>query len=271
MAARTATKNTTPPDVMRGVAGAVLLGVPLLYTQEVWDHGATLDQWVILGLLALTFGLSVALSYVVGFRPGRTHHPFEDAVVGAGVAMVLAFLLLWLLHRIQLDMPLENLFGIVALTSIPMGLGFAIGNALAPQEGGEGSEKMEGGPGDLLAAAGGAVVLALNIAPTEEPVRLGQELDWLRLALIVVVSLALPYLIVFEAEFGGRHLRRAQDGATQSPETETFLAYLVAFTLSAGLLWAFGRLDGIDGPALASVVVLAFPASLGAALGRMLV
>lgn len=93
----------------------------------------------------------------------------------------------------------------------------------------------------------------------------------MRLALLVGMSLLLPYLIVFEAEFGGRHIRRAHAGATQHPSTETLLAYLVAFALAAGMLWTFGRIDGINGPALASVVVLAFPASLGAALGRMLV
>lgn len=262
---------TTAQDLMRGVAGGVLLGVPLLYTQEVWDHGVTLAPAVILVLLAIAFGLGMALSYYVGFRAGRTHRPTEDAIVGFGLSFVIAFVLLLLLDRIRLDMPLENLLGVVALTSVPIGIGFAIGSALAPASGGKGSERMEGGQGDLLAAAAGAVVLSLNIAPTEEPIRLGQELGWIRLALLVGMSLLLPYLIVFEAEFGGRHLRRGHVGPTQHPSTETMLAYLVAFVLSGAMLWAFGRLDGVDGPALASVVVLSFPASLGAALGRMLV
>jgi putative integral membrane protein (TIGR02587 family) len=262
---------TKLPDLMRGVAGGVLLGVPLLYTQEVWDHGATLEPIVILGVLAVAFGLGMALAYYVGFRGGRTHRPFEDAVVGFGLWFLIAFALLLLLDRIQLDMPFENLLGIVALTSAPIGIGFAFGSALAPAKGGKGSERMEGGQGDLLAAAAGAVVLALNIAPTEEPVRLGQELGWIRLVALAAMSLVLPYLIVFEAEFGGRHLRRGHAGPTQHPSTETLLAYLVAFVMSAAMLGAFGRLDAVDGPALASVVVLSFPASLGAALGRMLV
>jgi putative integral membrane protein (TIGR02587 family) len=259
------------PDLMRGVAGGVLLGVPLLYTQEVWDHGQTLGSGVILALLVVALGLGTALSYYVGFRPGRTHRPFEDGIVGFGLSIVLAFLLLLLLDRIRLDMPIENLLGVVALTSVPIGIGFAIGSALAPQEGGEGSERMRGGQGDLLAAAAGSVVLALNIAPTEEPVRLGQELDWVHLTALVGASLLLPYLIVFEAEFNGKHDRRAHSGATQYPSTETVLAFLVAFLMSGLMLWVFGRIDAVDGPALASVVTLAFPASLGAALGRMLV
>ena len=270
MAAR-AEKPTTLPDLMRGVAGGVLLGVPLLYTQEVWDHGEALDPLVILCIVAAAFGLSAALSHYVGFKPGRTHRPFEDATVAMGLSSVLAFGLLFLFDRVRFDMPFENALGIVALTTAPIAVGFAIGSALAPRGGAEGSERMRGGKGDLLAAAGGAVVLALNIAPTEEPIRLAQDLGWLRLTFIVAMSLLLPYLIVFEAEFGGRHDRKEHGGPTQHPSSETMLAYLVAFGLAAAMLLAFGRLDAFDGASLAAVVVLAFPASLGGALGRMLV
>ena len=83
--------------------------------------------------------------------------------------------------------------------------------------------------GDLLVAAGGALVFALNIAPTAEPVLLAAELNGIHLGLLVVASLVLPYLMVFYAEFGGRDQRIASDGATQGPVTETLLAYGVAF------------------------------------------
>lgn len=267
----TTQRASTLPDVMRGVAGAVLLGSPLLYTQEIWDHGQTLDPLVILAVVVVAFGAAATLSYYVGFRAGRTHRPFEDAVVGSGVSIVLSFLMLYVLDRVRLGMPAGSVFGIAGLTAAPAMIGFAIGNALAPEEGAAGARRMRGGKGDLLAAAGGAVVLSFNIAPTEEPVLLAQELDWVRLAALVVLSLVLPYLIVFEAEFNGKHDRRAHDGAAQRPSTETLLAYLVAFTLSALMLWGFGRIDAVDAASLSSVVVLAFPSSLGAALGRMLV
>jgi uncharacterized membrane protein len=119
------------------------------------------------------------------------------------------------------------------------------------------------------------VVFALNIAPTAEPVRLAGELDGVRLGLLVVASvvlpyLVLPYLMVFYAEFGGRDQRAASDGATQGPTTETLLAYAVAFVVSIATLAMFGRIDAPNSAALALVVTLAFPASIGAALGRML-
>lgn len=256
---------------MRGVAGGVILGLPLVYTQEVWLHGATLKPFVILGLLVVSFGLNLALSKYVGFEPGRTSRPVEDAVVGFGCSFILAAALLFLLDRVNLSMPFANAIGIIALSSIPTSLGFALGNALAPIGGGEGAEEMTGSSGELLAAGAGAVVLSLNIAPTEEPILLAYQLDPVRLVAIVVVSLALSLLIVFHAQFGGVQRRAQSLGAIQSPSVETLLAYLVAFVVAGLLLAAFGELDGLNGTSLAEVVVLSFPASMGAALGRLLV
>lgn len=269
---RSQDKPTTLPDLMRGVAGAVLLGIPLVYTQEVWMLGATLSPWQILVILCLAFAISVALSRFVGFEPGRTFRPIEDAVVGFGLSFLLAATLLVLLDRVDPATPLDNALGIVALSSVPMSIGFALGNALAPREGGEGSERLAAsGSGELLAAAAGAVVLSLNIAPTEEPVLLAYEIGISRLVLLVIVSLVLSYAMVFYAEFGGRENRSKARGVLQSPSVETSVAYLIAFIISAILLAMFGRLDGPTGASLAEITVLSFPASMGAALGRVIV
>lgn len=261
----------TLPDLMRGVAGGSILGVPLLYTQEIWVHGASLDPFVILLVLTLSILFSAGLAHYVGFQRGNAGNPFEAAAVAGGMSLILAGVLLFMLDRIQFDMPAAAFAGTIALSASPIALGFAVGNALAPRSGGEGSERMTGAGGDLLAAAGGATFLALNIAPTEEPILLAGELGWERLSACVLASLVLPYLMVFYAEFDGVSKRTASDGATQGPVTETLLAYLVALVLSAVLLAAFGRTEAIGSIALTEAVVLAFPASIGAALGRMLV
>lgn len=256
---------------MRGTAGGVLLGGPLVYTQEVWQHGATLHPLLILAVLVVTFGIATALSYYVGFERGRTRRPLEDAVVGMGLSVILSAALLAMLGRISPGMSMGNIAGVVALTTVPVAIGFAVGNALAPTKGGEGAQRMTGAAGDLAAATGGTIVFVLNIAPTEEPILLASELSALQLTGLVAASLVLSYLIVFYAEFGGKEQRRASDGATQGPLTETVLAYLVAFTVCAVLLAVFGRLERLDAVSLSEVVVLAFPGALGGALGRMLV
>ena len=256
---------------MRGVAGGAILGVPLLYTQETWLHGRSVSPVVIAAGVIVVFGLNMALSYFVGFRPGRTHRPTEDAVVGMGLSVLLSFLLLVLLDRVGPGTSPENALGVIALTSIPVSIGFSVGVALAPRRGGEKAENVTGGGGDLLVASAGALVIALNIAPTAEPILLAAELDGVRLGLLVVASLVLPYLMVFYAEFGGREQRVASDGTTQGPITETLLAYAVAFIVSAAMLAMYGRVDAVNGAATARVVTLAFPASIGAALGRLLI
>lgn len=256
---------------MRGVGAGVILGLPLVYTQEVWLHGSSLDPFVILGLLGITLGLNLAFSHFVGFRKKRILRPIEDAVAGLGLSFLLSAGLLVLLGRIDGTMDGANVLGVIALCAVPISLGFALGNALAPVEGAEQEEAMKGSPGDLLAAAGGALVLSLNIAPTEEPILLAYEISWIRLVAIVAVSLVLSYVLVFYAEFGGRETRASHTGAAHGPVTETALAYIVALLVSGLLLWTFGRFEGINGADLAEVVVLAFPASMGAALGRLLV
>lgn len=266
-----APEATLPEDAMRGVAGAFVLGVPLVYTQEVWFHGGNLPPSAILAMLAGSFLLNLALSTVVGFNSGRIRRPLEDAIVGFGWSFVLSAALLVLLSRIDFEMGWGSALGIVALSAVPMSLGFALGNALAPKEGGEGSDRMSSGFGDLLAAAAGATVLVLNIAPTEEPLLLAAELGRYRLIALVAVSLLLSYLMVFYAEFGGRHVRRRADNPINTPVLETLFSYLVALLVTGGLLWVFGEIESIDGASIAKSVVLAFPASLGAALGRILV
>jgi uncharacterized membrane protein len=72
---------------------------------------------------------------------------------------------------------------VIALTSIPVSIGFSVGVALAPRGGDEKAEQIQGGGGDLLVAAAGALVFALNIAPTAEPILVAAELDGVRLGL----------------------------------------------------------------------------------------
>ena len=161
---------------MRGVAGGTILGVPLLYTQEIWLHGRSVAPIVILAALVAGFCVNLALSSFIGFRAGRIMRPTEDAVVGMGLSVVLSALLLILLDRIDTGTSGENALGVIALTAIPVSLGFSVGSALAPAGGGAKAETIRGGGGDLLVAAAGALVFALNIAPTAEPN--GMTLSW---------------------------------------------------------------------------------------------
>ena len=64
---------------------------------------------------------------------------------------------------------------------------------------------------------------------------------------------------------------KAKNSAPAAFFPYTLAGYGVALLVSAFTLWAFGRLDGGVSDAVRSIVVLAFPAALGAAIARLVV
>ena len=68
-----------------------------------------------------------------------------------------------------------------------------------------------------------------------------------------------------------RARRRTIGGVLRSFVTLTVVGYVIALALSAYLLWTFGRFDGVGATmVLTQAVVLALPASLGAAAARLI-
>jgi uncharacterized membrane protein len=90
---------------------------------------------------------------------------------------------------------------------------------------------------------------------------------------IVLLSLVVSYVIVYAAGFAGESRRQRWRGALDHPITETILAYIVAVCVAWGCLMIFGRvaLDSPFAEIYAKTVLLAFPASMAAAAGRLAV
>ena len=77
----------TVRQLVRGIAGGMLLGLPPLFTMEMWVHGALLDSWKIAVLIAFTFALVVGYSAFSGFRHERTWPDLLlDSVAAMGIA-----------------------------------------------------------------------------------------------------------------------------------------------------------------------------------------
>ena len=262
---------------LRAAAGGLLVGLPLLWTMEMWEHGTTMPQLKLLLLLALAFAIVVGFNAISGFRRDRTWPQLlTDALEGMGMAVVIAAVMLFLLGRLEPELGLQTLAGRVALLSIPVAFGTAIASAVLSQPGG-GNEREPTGPiGRLLVAAGGALYFALNVAPTDEVRLLGSEADVPLLLLVIAASLVMSLGIVFVVEMpGGRSLADApafRDGPIDQPIGETIAAYLVALLVSAVLIVAFGMSDGLGLRAFVGyTVMLATLASFGSAAGRLLI
>ena len=271
-------------DVLaRAIGGAMLFGVPLLFTMEMWWIGEFIPRPPLLGFLAVAFLLNVALARLSGFR--REEDTFgsdvAQAVEAMAVGIVLSLAVLGALGRIDGNAPLEAVLGMVAVQVIPLSLGAMVANLVFSPD----SDRVHGtGGGDLGTPAAellndvgatfaGAMFVGFAIAPTEEIPMLAADLGTWNVAAVVAFSLLAGYLIVFASGFDPSHHGTHKGGLFQRPFSETILAYLVSIFAAFALLTGFGQI-ALDDPPLAvmtKVLVLAVPASIGGAAGRVVV
>lgn len=280
-------------DFARGAAGGFLFGIPLLYTMELWYLGLTVSPGHSLLLVALSILISFAFVATIGFRQQaavRFQDMLAETIDAVGISLVVTVASLLALGRIGPDTTLESLLGRVAIELVPVSIGVAIANQLLPRQedreggrendsgqdgGGEREEHMPQNPTvrELVAAGGGALFLSLNIAPTEEVTILAAELSGAQIVALMIFSLLITYMIVFEAGFHNQARRHESPGLLQRPTTETVVAYVVSLVVGALVMWFVGAFPNSPDPMtiLTRTVVLGFPASLGAAAGRLAV
>lgn len=269
-------------DLVRAGGGGLLIGLPLLFTMEMWWHGFLLPPAKILLLLAVAFVIVIGYSTLSGFRRDRNAvQLLVDSVETMGIAAVVATVALLALGRIGPDMGLREVVGKVALQMIPIAFGASLAATQLAAPGDDESDTGSssaaaraavGTVGRLFVAAGAALLFALNVAATEEPMLLGIEASpWLLLA-VMVGSYLVTLAIVFYADFRGGRTAAVGDGPLSGPFTETAAAYAISLVVSLLLLWSFGRTDGMGLTAIVGqVVMLGVVASFGAAAGRLLV
>lgn len=282
-------------DLVRGASGGFLFGVPLFYTMEVWWLGSWVHPGWVLGALALSLAVVTVLNRTSGFRDTSASN-WRDALVD-GVEMVAVGLLcaaavLLILREITLDTSLAEAVGKTVFEAVP----FAFGAALARwflNRGGDDDEDGDGdgdgedgaepaeqvGPAisrtlaDAGAAAVGAAVLCLSIAPTDEIPMISSAVTPPWLLAVAAASLLVSYAIVFEADFSDQRGRARHVGPFQRPFAETVLSYLIALAVALTALLFFRRLGSDQDWTtwLSYTVILGLPAAVGGAAGRLAV
>ena len=283
-ASRDGSIERTTRELVRAMGGGLIIGLPLLFTMEMWAHAFLLPSWKILVLLAVAFVIVIGYNAVSGFRRDRTWGDLlVDSIETLGIAAVVSVGAMLVLGRIGPDSDLRDVAGKVALEMIPVAFGVSsAGTQLASPDGGADEDARDrgssaagsaAGPFARLFIAGGAALLfAFNVAPTDEPMLLGVEAEGWQLLAAVVASLLVTFAIVFYAEFRGSRTGSVARSPLEHPIGETVAAYAISLLVSLMLLWAFGRTDGAaPGVIAAQAVMLAVVASFGAALGRLLV
>lgn len=272
----------------RGVAGGLIFSLPLLFTMELWEASFVLHP----GRLALyplaTFALLLAYNRFAGLRDEEATwwECAIDSVEEMGLGLVLAAWVLWL--NGNLDAPTDWLesVGKIVMCGMSVAVGVSVGTAQlgANQSDSEDEEQNEDEKKDeenrknerdndflsqMALAFCGAVLIAANIAPTEEALVVAEKISHLKLLLIALFSMALGAYVLLFSEFRGAAQFAPNSGFYRV--RAVISTYAVALTASASTLFFFGRFDGETWQiCLAQTVVVGLAATLGASAGRLL-
>ena len=261
----------------RAFGGAILFGLPLLMTMEMWSLGVTTHPLRLLLFLSLNFWVLVVLSRFGGFEPTSSlAEDLLDAFAAYAVAIVVAAAVLALFGLLTFDTPLREVVGMVAVQSVPASFGAMLArkqlSAGDSQKDDDQAARTEGYGGQLFLMLAGSLFVAFNVAPTEEISLIGFKMTpWHSLALMTT-SLLLLHLLVFSIGLSGQNEGPEGYGTGRLFLAFTLPGYGVALLVSLYVLWTFGSTDGENLEALiGSVVVLGFPAAIGAAIARLVI
>jgi putative integral membrane protein (TIGR02587 family) len=272
----------------RGAAGAMLFGIPMLMTMELWDLGFYIERGRLLLLMIVNIPLLVVLANLIGFEKTTTwRQAVRDATIAYGLGILISAAVLIMLGTIEADMPASAILGKVAIQAVPASIGAMLGRSqLGGQAAGGGDEdsKQDEGSGEdavpdaisthysqeLFLMAVGALFLNLNVAPTEEVILISYKMtQWHALA-AMLVSIAIMHAFVYAVAFKGTH-----EIPGETPRWHVFVrftlpGYMIAVLISLYVLWTFGRLDDVaPTQILMSTIVLSFPGAIGAASARL--
>lgn len=258
--------------VARAFGGALLFALPILMTMETWTFGFTMDRHRLAILMIALLPVLVGLAYYSGFEES-TH--LRDAVLDAfaaiAVTALMATLVLLIFGVLEHEAEPREWIGKIALQAVPGSMGALLAQSQFGARHDEERKRRESGDfGEYFFMCAGALFLAANIAPTEEVVVIARQMTPIQSVVLAFLSLVLMHTFVYAANFRGQH---------EFPSERSFISifikfsvngYVLALTISAFICWTFGRLDEVAlAEALQIIVVLGFPAAVGAASARL--
>ena len=268
----------------RGLTGGLLFSLPMLYTMELWWAGfiANTMQLVIYFMV----GISLLLLYnrYVGIRNDSSIiecllESFEEM----GLAILLTLFILWITGRISEVMSLSEISGKVVVEAVTVAIGISVGKSQLGSDKKDNEEAQEKDDDtealerpDLIRAISialcGAILIASNVAPTEEVVVIAMESEVYKIFIIAMLSIGIGGAVLYYINFTGTEQMAVASGQHRKALAGTIIMYAIALSSSAFMLWFFGRFAGLElGGIIAQTIVLGFPATLGASAGRLLI
>lgn len=277
-------------SLMAAVAGGAIVGMPLLYTMEMWFHGAVLSPWHQLAALAGMLVINFFFCLVSGFREyAGIGEAALETVTAIGIGLVLSALVLLLIGAIDGSSSLAEISGKVLMQAMAVSLGVSFADAHFRGKSRTGDEDDDDKGGlknepsreeaerlqlrsdlrDVSATAVGSILFSLNIAPTEEVVLVSARLNPWQLLALLAAALVLCYVILYASGFEDQpvHIQ----GMMQRPWAETIMTVALSTLCAMVLLLILGAREavGTTSALIASTVTLALPATVGGAAGRL--
>lgn len=259
-------------DLARAFGGALLFGLPLLMTMEMWWFGFLLEPWRLAVFLLAALPLLLGLAFYAGFsaRHRGLGHALLDTLVALAVGFLAAAATLALLGVLEVDAPPRQIAGQLLLQAVAGAMGALLaGRQLSAGTEDVGDEDQASYPGELFLMVAGALFLALNMAPTEEMILIAYRMSAGHVVALMAVSLILMHALVYSVGFPGQE---AHDRPLSAFAHYTLPGYALVLLVSLYVLWVFGRTEGHGlAETVDAMVVLGFPGALGAAAARLLV
>lgn len=268
----------------RGLAGALLFALPMLMTMEMWYLGFYISRERLLLLMLLNIPLLVLLSRRIGFEQTTGwRDAARDAIIAYAMGAIASAVILATCGVLKPEMSLSEIIGKIALQSVPASIGAMLGRSqLARDDDGDGmDDRAEEGKeheerntsyaGELFLMAVGALFLSLNMAPTEEMILIAYKMTPWHALILLALSIALMHGFVYAISFNGGHELTPDTPWWHALIRFTLPGYAIALTISLYALWTFERINDTSLiEILLTVIVLGFPAALGAAAARLI-
>lgn len=273
--------NDSLREYGRGLTGGLLFSLPMLYTMELWWAGFLSNPVQLLIYFLVGIGLLLIYNRFVGIRGNTTFFDrFLESLEEMGLAILLTAFILWITGRITILMSIKEISGKIVVEAVTVAIGISVGKSqLGRDREGRNEENEENKFSmrhDLIKAIGislcGALLIASNIAPTDEVIVIALEAKSYQLLIIAILSIVIGGLVLYHLNFTGTKNLIVKEKNHRKAIAGTIIMYAISLISSAFMLWFFGRFENVSlYGMIAETVVLGFPAALGASAGRLLI
>jgi putative integral membrane protein (TIGR02587 family) len=267
--------------IARGAAGALIFGIPMLMTMELWALGLYIERDRLFILLLLNIPLLVVLGRMIGFESTTTWNAaLRDTAIAYALGIGMSAAILVMLGSIKAGAPFSEVIGKVSIQAVPASIGALLGRSQFGQHQADDdladhnqiSAAISTRYGrELFLMLVGALFLNLNIAPTDEVMLISFKMTPWHALTVILVSIAIMHAFVYAVAFRGTH-----EIPIDTPRWHIFFrftlpGYVVSLGISLYVLWIFGRLDNsVPSQMLMPTLVLSLPGAIGAAAARLI-